>query len=176
MIAGLCECGCGQPAPLMKVNHQARGLVKGQPHRFIVGHNGRLRNPGYTVCEETGCWLWNGYVNPSSGYPGMVAIGGGRTKSAHVAFYEKVKGAVPEGLEIDHVCRVRRCVNPEHLQAVSRSVNHRRKPASHFSNERRAEVKRLCEEGLTHSEVARLVGLSRSMVSLVVAGKRWAEA
>jgi hypothetical protein len=38
---GLCQCGCGEPAPLAKANHARRGVVKGQPQRFIKGHNHR---------------------------------------------------------------------------------------------------------------------------------------
>lgn len=41
----LCECGCGQPAPIAKTNDKARGWFKGQPIRFISGHNGRKHGP-----------------------------------------------------------------------------------------------------------------------------------
>lgn len=37
--------------------------------------------------------------------------------------YELYKGAIPEGLQIDHLCRVRRCINPDHLEAVTRHEN-----------------------------------------------------
>jgi hypothetical protein len=39
----LCECGCGQPAPIATVTEHGRGYVKGQPHRFVFGHNLRVR-------------------------------------------------------------------------------------------------------------------------------------
>lgn len=43
----------------------------------------------------------------------------GQHKMAHRHFYEEAKGAIPEGLAIDHLCRVRACVNPDHLEAVT---------------------------------------------------------
>ncbi len=48
--------------------------------------------------------------------------------SAHRFSFEMVNGPVPNGLELDHLCRVRRCVNPSHLEAVTRLENIRRSP------------------------------------------------
>jgi 5-methylcytosine-specific restriction endonuclease McrA len=74
------------------------------------------------------CWLWTGARNPS-GYGILSAIGerGQRTTvGAHRIAYELLVGPIPEGLEIDHLCSVRHCVNPTHLEAVSRQENMRR--------------------------------------------------
>jgi len=46
-----------------------------------------------------------------------------KKKAAHRIFYEHYKGKIPNGLELDHLCRVRDCVNPSHLETVTRSVN-----------------------------------------------------
>lgn len=43
--AGLCQCGCGEPAPISKKTHRKKGLIKGQPCRFINGHQHRM--PGF---------------------------------------------------------------------------------------------------------------------------------
>lgn len=71
------------------------------------------------------CWLWAGTIN-NKGY-GTVYIGrfGGRAWSqlAHRALYEFYKGPIPKRLEIDHLCRVPRCVNPDHLEAVTSREN-----------------------------------------------------
>lgn len=74
------------------------------------------------ICPEpnTGCWLWTGGTN-STGY-GSITV---RNKkySAHKLAYETIVGKVPDGMDLDHLCRVRSCVNPAHLEPVSRSVN-----------------------------------------------------
>lgn len=71
------------------------------------------------------CWLWTGYV-AAGGY-GEFHLAG-RTRKAHRVAYELLVGPVPEGLDLDHLCRVRRCVNPEHLEPVTRQENLRRSP------------------------------------------------
>jgi hypothetical protein len=70
----------------------------------------------------SGCWLWTGPVN-LQGY----GCFGGR-QAAHVHSYERTKGPVPEGLELDHLCRVPCCINPDHLEAVTRKENLHRSP------------------------------------------------
>ncbi len=64
-----------------------------------------------------GCWLWTGALN-SNGY-GMGATG----VSAHRLAYEWMVGPIPYGRDLDHLCRNRACVNPHHLEPVTRSVN-----------------------------------------------------
>lgn len=78
-----------------------------------------VRGVGNTVerfwskVDKTGdCWLWQAGL-ASTGY------GQFNSGSAHRFAYELVKGPIPEGLQIDHLCRNRKCVRPEHLEAVS---------------------------------------------------------
>lgn len=66
------------------------------------------------------CWLWMGAVQ-SSGY-GSVGSGG-RTYLAHRVAYTMVNGPIPDGLTINHLCGVKRCVRPEHLEAVTLAEN-----------------------------------------------------
>lgn len=70
-----------------------------------------------------GCWLWTA-GRFSNGY-GLFSLGGKprRNALAHRWLYERLVGPVPEGLDLDHLCRVRHCVNPAHLEPVTRSVN-----------------------------------------------------
>ena len=72
---------------------------------------------------ESGCWIWEGALNPG-GY-GSVAFNG-KTTGAHRVSYILEYGDIPEGLDLDHLCRVRCCVNPRHLEPVSRSENLKR--------------------------------------------------
>lgn len=77
-------------------------------------------------CEidpTTGCWLWGGALGPG-GYGQMAT--GGRHYYAHRFIYEQVYGPISSGLDLDHLCRVRQCVNPEHLEPVTRWENLRR--------------------------------------------------
>lgn len=73
--------------------------------------------------DANGCWLWTGYLF-RSGY-GQIWISGGGDKKrlAHRISYETFIGPVPTNLELDHLCRVRRCVNPDHLEPVTHREN-----------------------------------------------------
>jgi hypothetical protein len=74
---------------------------------------------------ETGCWLWMGNTT-RFGY-GMIHRGGGKhIVLAHRASYEVHKGPIPEGKQLDHLCRVRCCINPAHLEPVTNRENARR--------------------------------------------------
>ncbi len=75
------------------------------------------------VMTSTGCKVWIGAVN-SLGY-GIVQIDGERVL-AHRLSYEAERGPIPEGMVLDHLCRVRNCVNPDHLEPVTHAENGRR--------------------------------------------------
>jgi HNH endonuclease len=66
------------------------------------------------------CWWWTGCLT-NHGYG--VASWNGKQRPAHRVFYELRKGPIPEGLAIDHLCRNRSCVNPDHLEAVTLRTN-----------------------------------------------------
>ena len=71
------------------------------------------------------CWLWLGSVN-ADGYGNFGSERRGPIVKAHKFSYELHHGPVPDGLELDHLCHVRRCVNPEHLEPVTHAENVRR--------------------------------------------------
>jgi hypothetical protein len=71
---------------------------------------------------NSGCWLWIGALLPT-GY-GVFCPEGTRTVRAHrFAFLRIANREIPPGTELDHLCRVRCCVNPAHLEAVTRQAN-----------------------------------------------------
>ena len=69
---------------------------------------------------QTSCWLWKGSVG-KDGY-GLIAIPG-LSRGAHRMVYEALVGKVPKGMQLDHLCRKRSCVNPTHLEVVTQREN-----------------------------------------------------
>lgn len=83
----------------------------------------RLRD-GYSVDPVSGCWEWK-RGKDTWGY-GQIGIQvDGRTKQlqAHRVSYELHVGKIPDGLELDHLCRNRACVNHSHLEPVTTRIN-----------------------------------------------------
>ncbi|GGV36565.1 hypothetical protein GCM10010293_39900 [Streptomyces griseoflavus] len=70
------------------------------------------------------CWIWTGAVRPD-GYGKL------RNRQAHCVIYEATVGRIPAGLELDHTCKVVACVNPAHLEPVTRLENMRRRYATY---------------------------------------------
>jgi hypothetical protein len=72
------------------------------------------------VKEPDGCWLWQGKKN-AYGYSRIKV--NGKEVFGHRWSYEHFKEPIPENLVIDHLCRVKSCVNPKHLEAVLHRTN-----------------------------------------------------
>lgn len=106
------------------------GSTRCKPCALRERHRIRMDNLDWStryVVEDRGystpCWIWLGKPD-HLGY-GRVTFRGVR-KTAHRFFYEMRNGPIPEGLEPDHLCRVRACVNPDHIEAVTHTENMRR--------------------------------------------------
>ncbi len=76
-----------------------------------------------TVNLEVACWLFKGNLAPN-GYGQMWA--NGVHWMTHRYMWTAMRGPIPEGMTIDHLCRVRRCVNPQHMELVTQKENNRR--------------------------------------------------
>jgi hypothetical protein len=76
------------------------------------------------VTKTDTCWLWTGSCT-TAGY-GTVGRGSDEWFYVHRLAYELLVGPIPDGLTIDHLCRVRHCVRPDHLEPVTRAENTRR--------------------------------------------------
>lgn len=99
--------------------HYQRWRTTGDPQADTPIYQRPDVETSYTIEAETGCWIWEGSVN-NQGYP---KIG---NRYAHRASYELHVGPIPDGLELDHLCRVPLCVNPAHLEPVTHAENMRR--------------------------------------------------
>ena len=95
------------------------------------------------------CWLWTAYRR-SDGY-GQFRIGV-RVVRAHRYAYELLVGPIPEGLILDHLCRVRNCVNPAHLEPVTQGENVRRGLAGGPAAGLRMRAKTHCLQGHPYDE------------------------
>src|SRR5262245_49204687 len=73
----------------------------------------------WTQVEIADCWTWMGYVGPK----GYGELGVGRSRRVHRRVWTELVGPISPGLTLDHLCRNRRCVNPDHLQPVPAGVN-----------------------------------------------------
>lgn len=69
------------------------------------------------------CWIWTGYKQ-KSGY-GQITVNR-KSYKAHRLVYSLLVGEIPDGKQLDHLCRVRNCVNPDHLEPVTQAENIRR--------------------------------------------------
>lgn len=172
--SGLCQCGCGERTPLARQSITKQGIVRGKPTRFIRGHyrGGSPKDgPMYAIEDcgyETPCWVWQRKI--TNGYAYLVRDG--KTLRAARYFYEQVRGPIPDGLTIDHLCRNRACVNPDHLEAVTITENIRRRPATKLTDELAGEIRRLSST-MNQAELAERFDVHQSTVSRVLSNETW---
>lgn len=181
VVYGHCRCGCGQKTSLAPQTYTSKGIRKGEPMPYVHGHNRRChRLDAYEVREaghSTPCWLWTGVVNSFNGY-GYYSSGsrGVSLHRAHKAVYEARIGPVPDGLELDHLCRNKTCVNPEHLEPVTHTENIRRRCNTKLSVEKARQIKALLAEGSQQESLAARFGVSRTVISNISTGRLWQDA
>jgi hypothetical protein len=171
-----CCCGCGLPAPLARSTSSLERTVKGEPKLWLHAHR-RAFNPATSYAEEdrgyaTPCWVWQRGCN-DKGY-GLFRLHGKRYY-AHRWFYEQRHGPSTAGTDLDHKCRITRCVNPDHLEPVSHAENMRRGINTKLTPDDVRAIRRAARSGTVYREIAAMYGISRSYVGNIVARDKWAD-
>jgi hypothetical protein len=95
---------------------------------------------------ENGCWIFTGALT-EKGY-GRIRGVNKKMVVAHRAMYEELRGPIPDGEELDHICWVRACVNPDHMEPVTHAENIRRSRARHAWSSKRDGMGRFAKKVL----------------------------
>lgn len=90
--------------------------------------------------DEQGCWIWQ-RARSSDGYGSVNRKG--QPSGAHCFYYLDLVGPIPDGLELDHLCHVKPCVNPGHLEPVTHRENVRR----HYAHAPKKPIGTHCTKG-----------------------------
>jgi len=193
----LCECGCGEPAPISPRNHSAHGYVKGEARRFVHGHNTRVqpiqkRAPIRPVADRLwsrvdkhcagGCWEWQG-TKQVSGH-GTMGVAK-RNVLTHRLAYELTYGPIPAGKIVRHACDNPPCCNPSHLLLGVRADNSRdmvererqeRGARHHNAKLTEAdifEIRRLASAGCFYRDIAARFHIHQDYVYQIARRKVW---
>jgi len=170
----LCMCGCGRPAPIAKRNQYTRGTRAGCPLRYLPGHhpNGwQLSDVRYAVDTETGCWVWQRSTG-IDGYPKRMKVDC-KSYSPHRYYYEQKYGKIPEGYALDHLCKNRLCVNPDHQQPVTQTENTRRSSIAKLTEKDAANIKALFTQGYSKRRLGRMFGVTHTTIADLLNGVTW---
>lgn len=188
---GLCQCGCGQPTPVAARNRPERQQVKGEPIKFLHGHNrrrGSLADRFWAKVDHSAgtdaCWPWTATLH-RTGY-GQISLGRGNILKAHRVAWELTYGEIPPGLFILHRCDNPPCCNPAHLVpgtcadnaadmvAKGRSLTGERNHAAKLRQVDVDEIRRLRLVGDADVRwAARRYGVAPSTVRDIVKQRTW---
>jgi hypothetical protein len=143
----------------------------GKPGRH---KRGRITASDYLIEDRgfsTPCWIWRGR-NPDSGEYGKIRFPDGRAGQAHIASYEQFVGPVPNGLHLDHLCRVKRCINPQHLEPTTPGNNVRR---GHQVKLNWELVRAIRSSDEPNGVLAKRYGVHTESIRFVRIGRTWRE-
>lgn len=189
---GYCHCGCGQLAPITPNNNATLGYVKGQPRRFIHGHNHPKRKRPtaeqrlWGRVEKRGpddCWEWQGNRD-SRGY-GRFRLEG-KSIGVHRAAYILTHGPISADRVVCHRCDNPACCNPAHLflgttkDNVQDMIQKGRDAmvGSANSNAKLTEpdvirIREMAQTGMTYQAIADHFNVTISLIGKVVTRRMW---
>lgn len=125
--------------------------------------------PGWHEDPETGCWIWTGARNGDD--YGVLRVGE-KVRYTHVVFWEERNGPLPAGLQIDHLCKVHACCNPDHLDAVPHRENIRRGAKTKLTP---LDVRAIRASSESTIEAAARYGIAPCSVSHIRGERTWAD-
>jgi len=117
------------------------------------------------IIVNNDCWLWQGCVKNGYGWISRNQ----RQYYVHRYVFESLVGNIPDGLELDHLCRNRNCVNPDHLEPVTKRENILRGFGTGAQNAR----KRYCSKGHLFSHRHKSTGYKYCRTCLTDSARRW---
>lgn len=144
----------------------------------------RIKRPSYKtnnkkeiryIINEEGCWIWQLYIDPN-GYGTICITSNGKevTWLAYNWYYFQKFGNIPNNMDLDHLCRNRACVNPDHLEPVTRAVNTQRGELAKLDAAQILEIRKLYSTGLYHqSYLASRFGVTQGLISQIILRKIW---
>lgn len=186
----LCECGCGQPAPIAIETQHKKGWIKGQPLRFVWGHNPArpFADRFWEKVDKRGpddCWLWTGKPD-KRGYGwisrGSNGEGSNQRVSAHRASWELHNGPIPDNMNVCHNCPGGdnpSCVNPSHLFLGTHTDNMHdmikkgRSKRTKLTADKVLQIRERFAQGEMQKTIAAEFGISDRGVWSIVHCKTW---
>jgi hypothetical protein len=123
------------------------------------------------IIDENNCWLWQGFITPT-GY-GYISFNY-KQYPTHRFVYELLINKVDIKLQLDHLCRVRHCINPTHLEEVTRTTNVRRGLVAKLNIEDVRQIHTLHKTGnYTLKQLGNMFKVTHAMISHILTGARW---
>lgn len=157
--------------------YQAQWRGKRREEVRITGIPFDVINPKIEI-DSNGCWIWKGRLH-EGGYA-ILSYRGVEVR-VHLGYWTYLNGPKPEGMDLDHLCRVRHCVNPDHLELVSRKINLNRGSGnkgeingrSKLTEEQARQIKMALADGVAVQKLADQFGVAYMTVYSIKRGTNW---